>query len=282
MKVFILAFLLSTTSFAVDLGDCAKQVGFDIYISTGATGDLTNQVPLVVKGNKVSVNDPSAIITKEIGDEKEIYKYKVALADGTSEVRTLTINKDPNGNYTVVRKDDIAAQKKAAIKAGFYDQSFESYPVRSGMETHYSAKNGKCDVTQAMSLRTLRGKDFTKEVYVDKKYCDSIENLLKSETKEKVQQCISILDKAQKVFDDRRTDLLKENKMFINHENGFIGAAMKIAMCSPQEFQIRLDALRGFGIGNGYYNFGGGIGTLAPKSKNSALGSSEEQAKGTQ
>ena len=262
---------------AVNLQECSDEIGMNLRLDAGATGDISAQLPFSVKGNKVVINSPKAIVSKEISDNKEVYKYKVALGGGIYEIRTLEIRKDQQGNITVIRLDDLKAQKKAF--EGLYDKAYEDFPMRSGLEKTYSTKTGKCELVQLVVLKSMGDLKIPGEVYIDKKYCDAIKELTKGEGQEKTQQCVDILDKAQKLFNNRQIELAAESKAFSAFEPGMAGAAMKIAMCSPAEFKIREDALSGFGMmGIGSFNKSG-AGMTGPNTDQSSKDVKKSNAK---
>ena len=251
--------LSSLQSLAMSLGDCAGTIGFQTGLVPGGIGS-SFQSPLGIKDGKIAVLDPKAIVSKEVRDDKEVYRYKVDLLKGLSEVRTLEVSKDANGNYRTLRKDDLKAQKEMAQKLGYYDSSLEKQPVPAGVEAHYLAKNGKCDIIQAVTLKVQNGRELPKEVFIDKKYCESIDELLKKSGKKEAQACVDILDKAQKIFTTRATELQGEGKVFTPFEPGFASAAYKLAYCSPAEFNLKLNNLAVFNHNNAYYNLTQGHG----------------------
>jgi hypothetical protein len=227
---------------AVNLGWCASLVGADIDAYSNNVNHIPGANTFKVVSGKIQVVDTSKIVSKEILKDKEIYRYKVNIGDGVYEIRTLEISKDGSGNIVLSRKDDLEARKNLASRSGYDDRSNEDIPVRSGFEVRYSEdKSGKCELAQATALKSLNGKPTESEVFIDKKYCDDIKKITKDQGRAKVQQCVSLLEKADLIYYKRNAELNKEGKTFAEKENGFFGAATKIAMCSPSELQIRLD-----------------------------------------
>lgn len=229
----------------VDLAECATHVGNDVWLYASQTGDYTGfssggmpglpGAPFKVQSGRVVVNNPDLIVSREKENGEDRYKYKVPIQPGVYEIRTLQVIKEKDGSLTLRRRDDLDTLKKVYGNAPGL--------VQSGMEVNYTTKNGNCRINQAAKIMNFNGKDGVKEVYVDKKYCDSLEQMMRESGKTKTAECVSLLDKAGKLYSDRQGELQKEGKMFSNVENGMIGSAVKVAMCSPREWQIRLQSI---------------------------------------
>jgi hypothetical protein len=251
----VISVMSPSTAMAVALGACADLPDTRLQVASAAiTGDFVGTEPFVIKDGQIVVNDDKAMVSRSPSDNKDVYRYKVDLGDGVFETRTLEITRDAKGNLAIRRMNDLDSQMAYAKKKGIYIQGQEKTPQAAGVESQFSSSENKCRLEQASLIQQAKvgGKTLTsRDVYWDSVYCDRLQKALNEKGREKVQECSSILESAQRIFNARQNELLKENKVLqASRGEGFMSAAVKISLCAPEEWNMRLRTLVTGGAAN--------------------------------
>jgi hypothetical protein len=217
--------LSGLTAQGLDMGGC----GGLIEEQFGWSNNTDNDLPIKIEGGKIVITNANAV---EIKDEPENgtsakYVYKVDLGDGQFDTRTLTITKgQKDGTY-------------------HYDLSHKEspfFPQFQANQAIFGLKDGECRLEQT-ATRIKYSKDAKPviQVYEDAAYCDKINEMAKKYKDEDLTKCTKILLDADREFNNRADELLKEGKFFrsAGQKNEFYAAYEKIAMCSPSELKLR-------------------------------------------
>lgn len=207
----------------------------------------------------------------------------------------LELQTTPDGYVIATYMDENAEAKandrmRAALKAKGYNMTGGLMMGTSagdamsvvGAETSVAKSGNGCLIDQNTLMSRFGKKgDIQRTVFNDRKYCDSVKDILRKVGKESYQKCEGTLMEAEQAYQKRAMELAKDKKMFTppGHSgmmNGSTGMTLwALNSCSPAEWgKNPYTSTYGYGFGLGMYGSGNyGMPYVAPDAPKAQKGS---------
>lgn len=271
-----------------------NQAAMDLY----AGMDVDGAAFTFSQDGKIQVVDSNRIVSRANNGNVETitYKTKELRIDSTGKSifetvkRTVEVKREDGKVVSVNKLYDLnqqIANKKSFEKV--CKDCTANYPLMKSAETTfaYDGRNG-CAINQNVILQMKDEKaQVDAKVTYDKKFCESLNPIMKQMGAQNAAQCGGLLARAESYFNQRTAELKKEGKSFVeynsyytdqkknNNTNGIstnFNIAAQIGMCASAESPVMIGAYGPMAMGTGMMMSGMASGMMMSGSVGGVMG----------